>query len=53
MGVHQCVGQPIARLGAQLMLAALARRVRWDELAGDPVPKRVPTTKRVIRRRAA
>jgi hypothetical protein len=33
------VGQPIAPLGAELVLAALARRVRYVELAGDPVPK--------------
>jgi cytochrome P450 len=39
MGVHQCVGQPIARLEAELVLAALARRVRRVEFAGDPVPK--------------
>ncbi|CAO5254080.1 cytochrome P450 [Frankia sp. AgKG'84/4] len=39
MGIHQCVGQPLARLEAELVLAALARRVRRVELAGTPVPR--------------
>jgi 4-methoxybenzoate monooxygenase (O-demethylating) len=39
MGVHQCVGQPIARLEAELVLSALARRARSIELADAPVPK--------------
>ncbi|WP_326834111.1 cytochrome P450 [Amycolatopsis rhabdoformis] len=39
MGVHQCVGQPIARLEAELVLTALARRVARLELDGTPVPK--------------
>jgi cytochrome P450 len=39
MGVHQCVGQPIARLEAELVLGALARRAARLELDGDPVPK--------------
>jgi cytochrome P450 len=39
MGVHQCVGQPVARLEAEAILTALARRIRRIELAGDPVPK--------------
>ncbi|MFC6064054.1 cytochrome P450 [Streptomyces ochraceiscleroticus] len=39
MGVHQCVGQPIARLEADLVLTALASRVSGVELAGEPVPK--------------
>jgi cytochrome P450 len=39
MGVHQCVGQPIARLEAELVLGALARRVSRLELDGPPVPK--------------
>jgi cytochrome P450 len=39
MGIHQCVGQPIARLEAELMLGALARRAVRLELDGDPVPK--------------
>jgi 4-methoxybenzoate monooxygenase (O-demethylating) len=39
MGVHQCVGQPVARLEADMVLGALAKRVSRIELAGDPVPK--------------
>lgn len=39
MGVHQCVGQPIARLEAEVVLTALARKVRRVELVGDPRPK--------------
>jgi cytochrome P450 len=35
-GVHQCVGAPIARLEAESLLGALARRVRRVELAGEP-----------------
>ena len=34
MGIHQCVGQHIARLEAEALLTALARRVRTIELAG-------------------
>jgi cytochrome P450 len=39
MGIHQCVGQPIARLEAELVLTALARRIARLEPAGDPVPQ--------------
>jgi cytochrome P450 len=39
MGVHQCVGQPVARLETELVLSALAQRARAIEPAGDPVPK--------------
>ncbi|MFW3169237.1 cytochrome P450 [Geodermatophilus sp. CPCC 206100] len=39
MGIHQCVGQPVARLETELVLAALAERARLLEPAGDPVPK--------------
>ncbi len=39
MGVHQCVGQPVARLEVELVLAALARRAATLELAGTPVPR--------------
>ncbi|WP_234027877.1 cytochrome P450 [Pseudonocardia dioxanivorans] len=38
MGVHRCVGQLVARLEAELVIEALARRVRTLEPAGDPVP---------------
>jgi 4-methoxybenzoate monooxygenase (O-demethylating) len=37
MGLHQCVGQHIARLEAEALLAALVRRVRDIELAGPTV----------------
>jgi cytochrome P450 len=37
MGIHQCVGQHIARLEAEALLAALARRARGIELAGPAV----------------
>jgi hypothetical protein len=36
MGLHQCVGQHVARLEAEAVLTALARRVRTIELAGPP-----------------
>ncbi|GAB6899202.1 cytochrome P450 [Kineosporia succinea] len=35
-GVHQCVGQHLARLEAECLLAALRRRVRRLEPAGPP-----------------
>jgi 4-methoxybenzoate monooxygenase (O-demethylating) len=35
MGLHQCVGQHVARLEAEAVLTALARRVRSIELAGS------------------
>jgi 4-methoxybenzoate monooxygenase (O-demethylating) len=38
-GIHVCVGQFIARLEGELILAALAARASHLELAGDPVPK--------------
>jgi cytochrome P450 len=34
MGIHQCVGQHVARLEAEALLTALARRVETIELAG-------------------
>ena len=34
MGIHQCAGQHVARLEAEALLTALARRVRSIELAG-------------------
>ncbi|GAB2468643.1 cytochrome P450 [Streptomyces incanus] len=36
MGIHQCVGQHVARLEAETLLTALARRVRRIEPAGIP-----------------
>jgi cytochrome P450 len=38
-GIHVCVGQFIARLEGELVLATLARRARRLDLAGEPVPK--------------
>lgn len=37
MGIHQCVGQHLARLESEALLTALARRVTAIELAGEPV----------------
>ncbi|WP_421108464.1 cytochrome P450 [Streptomyces sp. NEAU-S77] len=37
MGLHQCVGQHVARLEAEALLTALARRVQRIELAGAPL----------------
>ncbi|MFI5626171.1 cytochrome P450 [Nocardioides sp. NPDC051685] len=37
MGLHQCVGQHVARLEAECVLHALAARVRAIEPAGEPV----------------
>ena len=36
MGIHQCVGQHVARLEAESVLRALARRVETIELDGPP-----------------
>ncbi|WP_338693741.1 cytochrome P450 [Streptomyces sp. Q6] len=36
MGIHQCVGQHVARLEAEALLTALARRIEHIELAGEP-----------------
>jgi cytochrome P450 len=36
MGLHQCVGQHVARLEAEALLTALARRVEHIEPAGPP-----------------
>ncbi|MFC4463775.1 cytochrome P450 [Streptomyces xiangluensis] len=36
MGIHQCVGQHVARLEAETLLTALARRVERIELTGEP-----------------
>lgn len=35
-GIHMCVGQVLARLEGEVMLAALARRVRRIEITGEP-----------------
>jgi cytochrome P450 len=39
VGLHACVGQVIARLEAESLLGALARRVATIELAGPPTRK--------------
>ena len=39
MGIHQCVGQPIARLEVEVVLTALAQRIERLELIGEPVVK--------------
>ncbi|MEY4101887.1 MAG: hypothetical protein RIR88_21, partial [Actinomycetota bacterium] len=39
MGIHQCVGQPIARLEVESVMSALARRVRSIKPAGTPTPQ--------------
>ena len=38
MGLHQCVGQHVARLEAECVLQALAKRVTRIEALGAPVP---------------
>ncbi|QEE61431.1 cytochrome P450 [Salinibacterium sp. dk2585] len=38
MGLHQCVGQPIARLEIEIVLQQLLERVLTIEPAGEPVP---------------
>ncbi|WP_328468679.1 cytochrome P450 [Actinoplanes sp. NBC_00393] len=48
MGLHQCVGQHIARLEAESLLTALARRVSRIELAG-PVARHHNNTLRAWR----
>ncbi|GAB06909.1 cytochrome P450 [Gordonia amarae] len=37
MGIHQCVGQHVARLEAEAILSALATRISRIELTGPPV----------------
>ncbi|ANS28836.1 cytochrome P450 CYP199 [Rhodococcus opacus] len=37
MGLHQCVGQHVARLEAEALLTVLAAKVRRIELAGTPL----------------
>ena len=39
MGIHRCVGQTVARVEAEILLKALARRVERIELAGQPQRK--------------
>jgi cytochrome P450 len=35
-GIHMCVGQMVARLEAESVLTALARKVESIELTGEP-----------------
>ena len=37
MGIHQCVGQHVARLEAEAVLTAMARRIRRIAPAGDAI----------------
>ena len=46
-GIHGCVGQVVARLEGELILAGLARRVAGLELAGPPV-RRLNNTLRAL-----
>ena len=36
MGIHQCVGQHVARLEVEALLVALGKRVKTIELNGTP-----------------
>lgn len=46
-GIHGCVGQAVARMEGELILGALARRVKKVELAGEPV-RRLNNTLRAL-----
>ncbi len=37
LGIHQCVGQMVARLESEVLMTALLRRVKRWELVGEPV----------------
>jgi hypothetical protein len=39
MGIHRCVGQTVARVEAEIVLTALARRVERIEITGQPQRK--------------
>jgi len=36
MGIHRCIGLPVARLEAEIILTALAQRVERIEITGQP-----------------
>jgi 4-methoxybenzoate monooxygenase (O-demethylating) len=38
-GIHLCVGQMLARLEAEMLMTALARRVERIEIVGEPQRK--------------
>ncbi|HEY8358719.1 MAG TPA: cytochrome P450 [Ramlibacter sp.] len=46
-GIHGCVGQVVARLEGELILAGLAKRVQRIELAGEPT-RRLNNTLRAL-----
>jgi cytochrome P450 len=46
-GIHGCVGQVVARLEGELVLAALAKRFARIELAGEPT-RRLNNTLRAL-----
>jgi hypothetical protein len=46
-GIHGCVGQAVARLEGEVVLTALARRVRRIEVAG-PHTRRLNNTLRAL-----
>jgi cytochrome P450 len=48
-GAHVCIGQMIARLEAECLLGALARRVKRLSLAGSPVHRPVNTLRTLDR----
>ena len=48
-GPHVCIGQMIARLEAECLLGALARRVRTITLAGQPVYRPINTLRTLDR----
>lgn len=39
MGIHRCIGQPLARLEAEILLATIARRWKHLEITGQPLRK--------------
>jgi cytochrome P450 len=39
MGIHRCIGQTVARVEAEIVLTALARRVERIEITGQPQRK--------------
>jgi len=47
-GAHVCIGQMIARLEAEVILAAIATRVKTIELAGEPT-YRIGNTLRTLK----
>lgn len=46
-GIHQCLGQMVARLEGELLAAEFARQARFIRLAGEPV-RRINNTLRAI-----